>query len=159
MKEWILSIGAVAVISAIIGLIIPDGRTGKLIKWFCSITVIMVVISPIKNLKTVDVNLFEKDVKTVLTDENYMNFTIGKKIENIEKKCIETFENKGIKDVKVYIEYSVEEDYSYIIKNVVINLENSVMNSYDEHIVIIEECKTFIAEYLNIDKGAISVNG
>ena len=57
MKEWILSIGTIIILTTIADLILPDGKIGKYIKCFFSLLVMLVILTPIINYKNNNLNI------------------------------------------------------------------------------------------------------
>ena len=65
----------------------------------------------------------------------------------------------GIKDAKTSIDYIVDEFGQVEIFLVIVDLENSVINSKDEHIDITKEISSGISKILNIEENKVKING
>lgn len=151
MREWILSVGTTIIFASIISIIIPEGKMNSYIKSILSILVILVIIKP---MLTTTINDYDFDKilnqDVVVLQDDFLNYTNDKKIQNIIKKCKIIINEIGIENPVVNIDYFVEENNQITIKEAKINLRNSVIISDKEHIDIIEDVKTVISDYLNI---------
>jgi hypothetical protein len=158
MKEWILSIGAVIFVAVIIGYIIPDGKLGKYLKGIFSILILFVIIKPIISYD------FSSFYYTLTNQENviqiqkdYIDFVYQKQTKNNILKAKEVIKKLGYDNSMVSIKYTTADSFAYEIKEVVINLENSVIKTDKEHIVIIEEIKKSISDFFLIKDEIVSV--
>ena len=73
MKEWILSIGVVILLTSIVGLILPEGKMGKYIKCFFSFIILLVLLTPLLN-KEVIYSDFLINENEIQLQENYLNY-------------------------------------------------------------------------------------
>ena len=158
MKDWIISITAVVLITSIVCLILPPGKMGKYIKSIFSLLTILVVIKPIVYIK--DINLDYQQiigVDDIAFQDDFLMYVFDKKIKEHEQNCVEIVEKIGVKNANINIEYDVKENQNIIINFVKINLQNSVIISDEQHINIKEEMIADIASYLNINKNMVII--
>ena len=159
MKVWIISIGAVILMTVISLYIIPEGKLGKHVKGIFSVLIIFVIINPVINF---DMDNFldkvETGNQTVNIQYNYIDFVYKKRTENSRLQIEKALEDIGVIDSIVKIDYVITNTFSYSIKNVFINLEKSVIKSDKEHIDIIEEIKKIVSNLLLIGDELISVS-
>jgi len=152
MKEWVLSIGTTVVITTIISIILPEGKIGNYIKGIFSILLILAIIKPIFAIGKIDYNIENVlSQNVVILQDDFISFTNDKKVQNFTEKCEKIIEEIGIEKAVVNIDYFVDENNQIIIKYVNVNLRNSVIILDKEHIDIIEDVKTAISDYLNLD--------
>lgn len=158
MKEYILSIASLIILITVLGLILPSGKTGRIIKSVCSVLILISIITPVLKLKNGEIDLetvfYEKEIKA---DESYLYKTAQMKVDYLKQNCIKILENTGIFSPEIDIEFNVNDNYGLELKNVKINIKNAVINSQKEHIDIIEEIKNEVSSGLLIDKGSITV--
>ena len=162
MKSWILSVGAMILLTAIITIILPKGKTSGLIKSVFALLSLLVIIQPVTALKNGDSDFSIPSISggnEIIIQENYLEFIARKRNENNEKNCEKILTENGINGATVSIEYTTDENASYEIQKVTLNFENSVINSDKEHIYIIETAIEKIAEYLDTDSEVIEVYG
>ena len=145
MKEWILSIGTIIILTTIADLILPDGKIGKYIKCFFSLLVMLVILTPIINYKknnlNIDMTAIDKEYEL---QNNYLNFIYQKRIDECKKSIIEIFKQNSIDNLcenNILIEYKIENNGEFIYENISIDLKNNVIIFNDEHIIIIEKIK------------------
>ncbi len=158
MKDWIISITAVVLITSIVCLILPPGKMGKYIKSIFSLLTMLVVIKPIVYIK--DINFDYQQIigaDEIALQDDFLIYVFDKKIEEYEQNCVEIVEKVGIKNANINIEYDIEENQNIKINFVKINLQNSVIISDEQHINIKEEMITDIASYLNIKKNMVII--
>ncbi len=156
MRDWVVSIGVVVVIISVISLLIPDGKMGKYVKRIFSLLIVLVIIKPFTEEFDI-AGIFYLENNQVVYQEQYIYYSIEKRVEEYEQNSIKLMENSGIFNSKINIKYQVEDVSDIKIKQVVINLKNSVIKSNAEHIDIIEEAIKSVADYLNINKNIIKV--
>lgn len=148
MKEWILSIVSLVVLTSIIFMIIPNGRYSNFIKGIFSAITFFVIVSPLKNIANVQIDsyIFENNFDL---QESYLSFALDKKCQQIEELCKESLisDDFEVDDVNVY--YSLTNDYDFSIKKVEIILKKSVILSENTHIDINEKIKKIICEVLD----------
>lgn len=159
MKEWIISVGAVILITAIASLILPEGKMGNYLKGIFAFIVILVILQPIFSIRNIEPNLDGiLDSNNVVLQDNYMDYVYDKKGQSISNNCTHILNKMGISDAEILIKFEKNDDYKNLIKNVQINLENAVIISDKEHIDIIEEIKIAISNFLNINIDKVVVN-
>ena len=155
MKEWILSIVVMVLLTTIITIICPEGKLGKMVKGIFSLIILLVIINPLLNFNKSTINLdfnnlFQQENSSIQT--GFLDYSINKKIEIYKKECIEIIEKIGIEGAIVEIEYSISDKYEFSIYSAKIYLNKSVIKTEKEHIVVIEEIMDSISNYLNISK-------
>ena len=158
MKDWIISVITVVLITSIICLILPQGKMGKYVKNIFSILTMLVIIKPIISLKEKDFN-FEQAISAnnIVLQHDYIEYINNKRIDEYKENCLKIIENKGVKNSMVSIDYLIEENENIKITYVQINLQNSVIISDKQHIDIKEEMITDIATYLNVKKSVVTI--
>lgn len=158
MKDWILSIGAVIFLTVIAGYIIPEGKLGKYVKGVFSILILFVIIKPVLSYDVTDLIFSsgtQQSVVNVQTD--YLDYVFDKRTEDFEAQSVKEIENLDVLNAIVKIEYEITNSFNYNIKSVTVNLQNAVINSDKEHIVIIEEIKKTVSGLLAVGDEFISV--
>lgn len=160
MKTWILSIGAIIILTSILTLILPEGKLGKNIKGIFSLIVVLIIVQPLIELKNGEIDFNEiYTEKEILLQEDYIFYVNEQKITNYQNQCQFFLLDLGIKDAKTSIDYIVDEFGQVEIVLVNVDLENSVINSKDEHIDITKEISSGISKILNIEENKVKING
>ena len=149
MKEWILSLCAVIVLTTVVFIILPNGKLNKIIKSIFSFIVLAVMIKPIFMLKDLSFNnSFFNDNSDLLVQYDYLKFIAEEKIDKYKKASSEILEQNGIYGGKISFEYFFDEYSRFIIKKVYINLTEAVIISDKEHIDIIKNIKADISKLI-----------
>lgn len=160
MKTWLLSVGAMILLTALITLILPNGRTNKLIRSVFALLTLLVIVQPLVSLKTGEAEIVIPSITNdneIYLQEDFLGYIIEKRNENKEKECGKILSEKGINGAFVEIGYITDGKASYEIKKVTVNLTESVIFPDKEHIDIIEVIRTEIADYLKTDKEVIYI--
>ncbi len=158
MKQWTYSISAIVILASIIMIILPNGRTSTIIKSIFSLVIMLVIISPIKSLTNKEYtfeNMFEEN--NLIIQEDYLEYITQKKLYIYKENVIKILENLGIKNATFEYEYTVSDLYEISFNKVFINLKNSVIQSENNHIIITENIKNSLSEYLEINKEFIEI--
>lgn len=151
MKEWIYSIIAIILLTTIITIIVPDGKLGKMIKGIFSLIVMLVIISPILSFSSLNNEDFFSNysVENNIQD-TFLNFINDNKTQSIQNDIIISFEEIGVKNAIVDLDYDYSDDYVFSIKNAKIYLNNTVIKSNKEHILVIEELINIVKSKTNL---------
>ena len=160
MKEWILSVCAVTILTVIVGMILPQGKMGKFIKSIFSLIIMLVILKPILSFDLDDLH-FDMGVGNteVVYQKNYLDYVNQKKIDSVESDCADVLYNIGVSGANILLDFSTDENYEIMITKVNINLENAVIISGNKHIDIIEEIKNALSEYLSVNKEIMVIYG
>lgn len=161
LKGWLLGIFGVAIILEIVLIVLPEGKTGKYIKGFFLLVLVLVIIKPIvdfkNNFKDYDINVSTNNSNYLTPQDNYLEYVVNVSIDDKTKQCKNLLENYGIKESEVKIEYTRTQGVEYVITKVNLNLKNAVIIGEDEHINIIKKAKNSLCECLNVSDGVIFI--
>lgn len=158
MQGWVLSIGAVVILTTVAGFIIPEGKLGKYVKSVFSVIVLLVVVNPFLSFDANDFDsLFDAAEKNVVLQQDFIDYVFSKKTAALENETVKIIEETGVFAADVKIIHFTTENYVYSIKKVEINLKNAVIKTDKEHIDIIEEIEKKVSEYLSLDKSQINI--
>ena len=155
MKEWILCLTGVIILTTIFYLIMPSGKTNTLIKGVFSLICILVLVQPITSLKNGKLGeLTFKEVEINL-DNEYLSFVYSKKLENIEKDCQNILKKEGLYTENVLVEFEENQFLEYKIIEIKINLKELVIEDENEHINKIDRARSSISKYFGIEKSDV----
>lgn len=159
MSSYILSVCGAVIISALVSIIMPEGKTGKFINGIVKITCVLIMVSPIiswvyklKGEKSQSVNNIKVDI-----DDDFLNYFNNVKAEELEKEIKKIIENQYDIEVFVEIDWQIS-NYAFTLKKVLINIKNFGIYKKDEHIIIIEQIQTIVSDKLKIDKDVVVIN-
>lgn len=155
MKEWLLSITVIIILSIIILLILPEGKLYGLSKSIFSAMALITILSPI-----IDLNVFTDPIEFVFGEqeqvyqEDYLDYVFNIKVENIKKDCKKIIENNYSNNADIDIVFYRDNQFDLIIEKVNICFYDQSI-SEDTKRIIQEE----ISKYLSIEKAKIKFNG
>ena len=158
MKEWIISVISAVALITVISLLLPEGRLSKFVKPFISAVLILVIVSPIASAGGFS-EYFSEGTADISVNDDFLDYINSAKIDVYRKNCVKIAQNLGINDCDAEIEYLMNDDKSVQIVGVKIYLQNAVITSEDEHIVIMQRLKNALSEYLSIDQTDVVING
>lgn len=157
MLSWIISVFSAVTVITVVSLLLPDGKLAKFIKPFVSLILILLILSPITDIEKYFYDGEEFYDSAITMDTDFLIKTTQAKIDKRKENCIKIAEKNGITGAIVIIEYSVDENYSPKINEVRINLQNAVISSESEHIVILQRLIKEISEYLSISEEGVKI--
>ena len=155
MKEWVLCLTGVIILTTIFYLIMPSGKTNSLIKGIFSLVCILVLVQPILSLKNNDYDIFNFAEIELNLDDDYLSYVNTKNVENIEKTCQKLLKNQCLYSDTIDVEFVEVKDYEYKLKGIQIKLKNLVIEDKSEHINRLESVRSSISEYFGIEKSAV----
>ena len=156
MIAWIINVFISVFLITVITLLLPEGRLSKFVKPFISFILILIILTPVVNVRDFIDDLSSDKISFTL-DENFLFDTVRAKIAKIEQNCIKIAEKNGINGAIVTIEYTVDENYEPKINGAKIYLQNTVINADEEHIVIMQGLVENVAEYLSVSTAGVKV--
>lgn len=156
MSIWIFNVFSSVFLITVISLLLPEGRLSKFVKPFMSLILIVIILSPLIDFKEI-INDMNTTDKIIEIDGEFLNNTMLAKIDKYQQNCIKLAEKNGINGASVIIEYSVDENYLLKIYGAKINLQNAVISSESEHIVILQRLKKDVSEYLSLSEKGVKI--
>ncbi len=158
MKSWILSISIVVIINTIFSIVFPNGKAGKYVVGISSFLIVLVVLSPLTNLKNNNFNIGNFEINEEISyQEDYLYFIAENNVCNNEKLCQKILNNYNLECEKVIIEFDYLGKGEVCIKKIKIYLINGDKTMSDEHINNIEQAIEKISQILYIDKEVVFV--
>ena len=152
MKTWVSGLIISSFVFTVLALLLPNGKTLKSVKTTFGLIFIVLVFTPIVQLKDFDFNV--KEFLFDYTPEiqvNYIDFIYQEKEKSLEKNCKLLLEDLGVFNADINLIYKTNDENQFVIDYVEINIKKAVINSENEHINIIEKLKKSVSEYLNIN--------
>ncbi len=164
IKTWILSIAGIIILSAMLSLILPEGKAGKLIKSILALLVILVIIKPLFSIFSGGEVSFTPENQTIVTEQqNFIDYINGKKIESYKTNTEQILKNHDVYDAQIEIivltdnEITNDTNGEPIIQKIIIDLKNSVIKSDSPHKYIIKDLKNDLAEYFSLSQEKIEI--
>lgn len=164
IKTWILSIAGIIILSAMLSLILPEGKAGKLIKSILALLVILVIIKPLFSIFSGGEVSFMPENQTIVTEQqNFIDYINGKKIESYKTNTEQILKNHGVYDAQIEIIVLTDNDINEytnggpIIQKIIIDLKNSVIKSDSPHKDIVKDLKKDLAEYFSLSQEKIEI--
>lgn len=157
MKAWLISVAAIIILTVIAGIILPEGKTNKLIKSIFAVVCMFVLVMPLQYIKNNGFNvsdIFEGGEFTV--DTFYLQTTFGKRAILLENSSMELLDESGYKGTEVHIFYDMDK-ISFEIEKVYVNIANLVILENYQHININVEITNLLADNLKIKAEQIIV--
>ena len=129
ISTWVLSIVGIIILSILVDLILPSGKTSSFIKNIFGYLIIVVILSPVFTFftsKEFSVNdLFDKE--NVQIQDGFVASVNRQFLDNAEKAIEKACEEEGFKFVEVGIEADIFEN-QLIINQISINLKFVVID-------------------------------
>lgn len=127
LSSWILSVLGIIIISLIVEIILPTGKTSKLIKSVLGLFSIFIIISPLKKIDIFNMNsvIFTDSIKI---DSTFIKNRQDEILEEYKKEVINNLEENGYLQVKVNFECDYK-DNTFKIKTIFVDIRDMVLKS------------------------------
>ena len=159
MNKWILSIAVMIVILSISSLLLPDGKTGKYIKSFFSLILILVILQPVAEFKKIDIgNINLSGQNDIVIQNDYIEYINNEKNNSQKKQIKNILSQKGINSSEVNIKCKTDQNHQITYEKVIINIDNKVIKDENQHIDINVDIVKATADYLKISENRVIVN-
>ena len=133
LSTWVMSILGIVIISLLIEIILPNGKTSKIIKGIMAVLSIFVIISPIKNLVG-DINL-ELISKEFAIDKSFIANRDNEKLDVYKETIEKDLKSNGYLNISISFKTFLSKEETQI-ESVFVDLRGLVLSN----------------EKLNIDK-------
>ncbi len=155
ISAWILSIAGICMLSVIIDLVVPDGKTNTIIKNVFSYAIVLVVILPLPKLfkNNTDLNDLFSPVDFPMQD-NYIYNVNQAKLDKWTQDINDDLVNGGIYGAVVSISANIFER-NMEINAVYVDLYNVVISNENKNINIKTEVVRVVLNYINIKEDKV----
>ncbi len=154
MKEWVIRVIITVFSFSVISLILPNGSVSKFIKQLFSVLMIFIIIQPLFSAENLSI---DKNNQNLSYQVDYIEYVNNKKVQSFTKKIDEILNELGIENSEIEILYYADENNKFNFDKVVVNLRNCVISSDREHIDIIDQAKSNIADYLGVEENIVLI--
>ena len=158
MREWVLSVCGIVILTAILYMILPSDKFSKIIKSIFALMCLSVLIKPVFVLKNSDFDLKDIFISKEITFQNdYLDFTLKQKEFSLENEIYSILVQSGIKCKNVDVELKYDDDLSISTKKVLIHIDRTVINKNYENIVIVDKVFECLSFHVSADKNLIEI--
>ena len=154
----VLSIVGIVVLTLMVDIIIPEGKTGKYIKGVFAMLTVFVIAMPLPKIfnSEFDLSEFLQENASVSTDYDVLENIYYMRLERLEQKIITSAESEGIKNLEVKI--NALNNNSFVeIQSIEINLKNVVIEEKNPNINIVDIVTDLVSKAAETDKSAVKV--
>jgi len=157
MKDYILSVTSIILLTTISGLILPKSKIGNTVKGVYCLVAIIVISSPILKLLKKDFNFNIQNVnQNILLQENFLNYVNYSKSNYLQETVNLYLKHLNYEDISCEI-ISNDSSESYKIDKVYLYFTNSGIIKDEEHKYNIEEVKQAVSKYLSIQISKVEI--
>ena len=147
---WVLSIICIVLIGVLMEVVLPEGKTNKLLKSIIAVVSVLVIVSPLKNIDINNIN-FSNLFNNIEIDSEFVLDTQKNIVEALSRDIENCLEENGYGGVDITIDASFEEEKTEI-KTVFVDLTNLVLSAENLNIDKYTKIIAIIREEVNIDK-------
>ena len=158
MDAYILSVCGAVIISSLVTILLPDGKTGKFIngvlKLFCLLVILVPLFVFFKNGSCETAGSAAEG--EISLDEEF----IGDFYDEFANEEARAVEKKIEEELSVTVTAQIEwdfVDYAYEVSKVKIKIENFGMYGKDEHILVISKIEESVCALLNVRAEAVEI--
>lgn len=151
VSGWILSVVGIVIIALLVDILLPVGKTSKLIKSVLAIFSVFVFMAPLKQIDFNNFNL-SSFIGSIQIDSNFVDDRNYEKLKSLERTIENNLQDNGYSGVKVQIQGDYSQEKANItkvfvdLKNLVLNNENLNINKYTNIVAIIKKVVTIKEE-------------
>ncbi|MBQ9792612.1 MAG: hypothetical protein IJW32_02560 [Clostridia bacterium] len=152
ISSWILSITGIIIVTLLVEIILPNGKTNKLIKSIIAIFSIFVIISPLNKFDISSLNptsIFQSEIQL---DSNFIDNRNKEKVIAYEGLIKDSLLQNGYKNIKISLKAAFDGE-KLIFENAFVDLRDLVLlgntlniNKYTNIIAIIKKVITIEEE-------------
>lgn len=158
LSAWVLSIVGIVVLTLMVDIIIPEGKTGKYIKGVFAMLTVFVIAMPLPKIfnSEFDLEEFLQQNTSASADYDVLENIYYMRLERLEQKIITSAEREGIKNMEVKI--NALNNNSFVeIQSIEINLKNVVIEEKNPNINIVDIVIDLVSKAAETDKSAVKV--
>lgn len=158
LSAWVLSIVGIVVLTLMVDIIIPEGKTGKYIKGVFAMLTVFVIAMPLPKIfnSEFDFEEFLQQNTSASADYDVLENIYYMRLERLEQKIITSAESEGIKNMEVKI--NALNNNSFVeIQSIEINLKNVVIEEKNPNINIVDIVIDLVSKAAETDKSAVKV--
>ena len=158
LSAGVLSIVGIVVLTLMVDIIIPEGKTGKYIKGVFAMLTVFVIAMPLPKIfnSEFDLEEFLQQNTSASADYDVLENIYYMRLERLEQKIITSAESEGIKNMEVKI--NALNNNSFVeIQSIEINLKNVVIEGKNPNINIVDIVIDLVSKAAETDKSAVKV--
>ena len=158
LSAWVLSIVGIVVLTLMVDIIIPEGKTGKYIKGVFAMLTVFAIAMPLPKIfnSEFDLEEFLQQNTSASADYDVLENIYYMRLERLEQKIITSAESEGIKNMEVKI--NALNNNSFVeIQSIEINLKNVVIEGKNPNINIVDIVIDLVSKAAETDKSAVKV--
>ena len=151
ISSWILSVLGIIIISLIVEIMLPTGKTSKLIKSVLGLFSVFIIISPIKEVDFLnfDASIFTSKIEI---DSSFVGKRNDEIIEIYKEEILENLNNNGYLQVNIDIEIN---ENNLEVKTIFVDIREMVLKSEDMNINKYTNIVAIIKNILKIEEDKI----
>ncbi len=143
ISTWILSITGIVLVGLLFDILLPNGKTNKIVKSVVALFTVLVIVSPLKNI---DLNNFDFSnlFENFNIDSQFVSSITEDMVQTLKDDIQENLYENGYSGVKIDFEVSSSQE-NLQIKTVFVDLSNLVLldnnlniNKYTNIVAIIK---------------------
>ena len=125
ISSWIISVVCAVLLGVLVEVVLPEGKLNKLLKSVVGVLVMLVIVSPLKNLNLTNLN-FQNLFDGIKIDQNFVDERGKESIEMVQSEIETVLTKNGFEGVVIKIDGSSSAD-SIKINTVFADLTNLVL--------------------------------
>lgn len=147
ISSWILSVVGIVIVGLLVDIILPSGKTGKIIKNILAIFSIFVFVLPISKIDIKSINFSALFSGSIKIDENFVEKRNLEKIKALQNSIEKNLKENGFEGVNITISGKYENE-NLKISNIFVDLCSLVLKdeklNIDKYTNIVAIIKKFV---------------
>lgn len=154
VSSWIISICGIIIVGLLAEIILPNGKTNKLIKSILALFSVITIINPLKQIDFKNLDILNVLNDTISIDSSFVSNRNYEKIRTLEIQIEKDLEANGFKYIEVSINGDLKEE-KLLFESVFVDLKNLVLSSDNLNINKYTNIIAIIKNLINVQEDSI----
>ena len=147
MKAYILAIVGIVLVAALVTLIAPGGKTGRFLKGATRLSILFVMLLPLKALFSADASALSGGTASIKEDGDYLAFCAEELAEGDAAAILTKLEEEYAVTAAVRVERNPDPTFSY--RKITVFISDFGITDADEHIYTVEKIQAALEAHYN----------
>lgn len=162
MKEWLLSVTAVVLLTVLLELMVSEGKIKKYIQGILRLALVVTMIFPVIKFVKSDFNFdlkVDNGIEENIVDISFLERIHAARYAETEISLENDLKNAGISGAKVHINIYYNSSGAVEVDYVTVDATHAVISEQDANILFTDKIKTTVKKRLNVSEEKIIIYG
>ena len=150
MQTWILSVSAMILLASVADIMLPEGRTNKIVRCVMSFACLFVLVAPLQKIAGGEFSfgdIFSNGSCEV--QDTFLEYTFGEKVSALERDCEKMLSERDLRADRVTLYAENDDQIPAVYRAEVFGADGAQADAV----------ANAVAEYFNINRTEVTVHG